>query len=132
MGIILLRQAQDALGVIDVLRNDPLLYLVVALPILGVLGMAWLYKQKNAELKDLAEEKKLLRAENAALVKSVMESQRGTTEAVTAQVEVMRAFRVDLRDSLSKHDQKAEQHNLKYDQIIKHLLEIKMTGGGAK
>ena len=132
MTFILIGQVQDAIGAVDVLRNDPLLYLVVVLPILGILGMAWLYKQKNTEFKDLAEEKRQLRDENAALVKSVMDSQRGTTEAVTAQVEVMRAFRVDLRDSLSKHDTKAEQHNLKYDQIIKHLLEIKMTGGGAK
>lgn len=110
----------------DVLRNDPLLYLVVVLPLLGVMGMGWLLKLKSAELKESNDEKKELRAENAALVKSMMESQKATTEAVTLQVEVMRALRVDFRDNMGKYDQKVEMIKTQHGEIIKHLLEIKM------
>lgn len=132
MLFIFLRQVQDAIGAVDVLRNDPLLYLVVVLPLLGVMGMGWLLRIKGTELKESNDEKRELRAENAALVKSMMESQKATTEAVVAQVEVMRAFRVDLRENLNKSDARSEQQGQKYDQIIKHLLEMKMSLGGAR
>jgi len=126
MLFIFIRQVQDAIGAVDVLRNDPLLYLVVVLPLLGVMGMGWLLKLKSAELKESNDEKKELRAENAALVKSMMESQKATTEAVTLQVEVMRALRVDFRDNMGKYDQKVEMIKTQHGEIIKHLLEIKM------
>ena len=102
---------QDALPAVDVLRCDPLLYLVVALPLLGISGVTWLLRLKHAEAKEL-------RKENAALVDSIIEANTKTTQAISAQIEVMRNMRDEQKAALVRFDSTAQN-------ILTHLVQIK-------
>jgi len=106
---------EEVIDAVGVLRNDPLLYLVVVLPLFAVFGMAWLYMSKHKENKEL-------RTENKDLTTGIIDSNKLSTEAITAQVEVMRTMRSDQKDALSRYDQKT-------DTILTHLTEIKVKMG---
>jgi hypothetical protein len=88
---------QDVVESVGVLRDDPLLYLVVVLPIFGILGIAWMLRIKFSENKELREE-------NARLVEAVMEQSKVSTQAITAQVEVMRNMRADQKEAMSRYE----------------------------
>lgn len=88
---------QEVIESISVLRSDPLLYLVVVLPLFGILGLGWLYRVKHQENKEL-------RGEISGLIQTIMESNRLATEAITSQVEVMRSMKQDQRDALNKYE----------------------------
>ena len=107
MYYVIIIAMQDALRAIETLRDDPLLYPLIALPMLGILGMGWLYRRKEQELVKEREAHRVdmaaLRSENKALNESIIQVNTLATEAIVSQVEVMRNMRVDQKEALTEY-----------------------------
>lgn len=95
-----------------VLRDKyPFFYVIIVLLLSGIAGVYLFYRTKDTENKEL-------RAENKELVKSIIESNRLGTQAITSQSEVMRVMHSDLKDVISRFDTRTEK-------ILTTIAEIK-------
>lgn len=104
-----LYQAQDAVNALEGFRSDPAVYALLVLLVLGIIAVGMFARSKDQQ--------------NQELHKQIGENNKVSVEAITAQVEVMRTMREDQKDALS-------QFNGKTDQILNHLIELKMRKEG--
>lgn len=80
---------QDVLDVLEGL-SDPTTKALFGVLLLGYLAVGWIIRNYITEKKELRSENAVIRAENAELVKSIIQLTQKSTEGLVGSAEVMR------------------------------------------